>query len=305
MTQSEPTWIVLARDVSATITVQNQPQVVAGLVLDADTGLIRGVSVGLTVREACTAASRTALMNPAGPLQPCPPATVVYHDRYAAEILAALGDTLPGTSAPTLIASPPPAEAEDILDSLVGHLAGRRQPADPPSPDDWGHLLSRAADYCRSRPWQLWSDADHLDLVVRVDGRATRYVAVVIGQAGIQHGLALYPGAVIPDQLADWRPGETVPLPQGSLVLWLDPPEEVPAEYLAKATRYGWPGDAELAPTPASVSSDGLSDLDRASAQHLTVALAAVVAHQRPRTGPRTTGTVTLADDRPGEYTIG
>ncbi len=305
MSESEPTWIVLARDVSATITVQGLPQVVAGVVLDADTGLIRGVSMRATVRQACLDACRAALTTPAGPLPPRPPSTVVYHDRHAGEILAALRETLPDPGAPTLVAAPPAPEAEDILDSLVGHLAGRRQPSEPPDSDDWVHLFAQAAAYQRTRPWQLWSDAHPLDLVVEVDGEQTRYVAVVIGQAGIQLGLALYPGTEIPQQLGRWRPGQQVPLSEGSLVLWLDPPDESPAEYVAKAIRYGWPQDAELSPIPASIDSEGMSDLDRTSAHHLTVALAAVVAHQGPRRDQRTSGSTALADGIPAGFTIG
>jgi hypothetical protein len=50
MTVEEPTWIVMARDVSGTVTVTGQPRVVVALILDADTGLVRGISVGETVR---------------------------------------------------------------------------------------------------------------------------------------------------------------------------------------------------------------------------------------------------------------
>ena len=219
----------------------------------------------------------------------------------------------PISCAPTLIPNAEFPEAEDIFDSLLGYLAGRDQPADLPDPPDWDQLYTRAADYCRARPWLLWSDADHLELVVTIDDESRRYVAVVLGQQGVQRGLALYPGTALPDSLASWRPGQPVPVPEGSLVLWLDPPEEVPSEFAAKAARYGWPDDLDLDPVPAGVATDGLIDLDRRAAQTLTLALAAVIAHRRPRAvrshpaqenQRATTGTVPLTDGRVGEFTI-
>ena len=47
----ELTWIVLIRDVSPVVRVDGETTVVASLVLDADTGLVRGVSVDRTGPE--------------------------------------------------------------------------------------------------------------------------------------------------------------------------------------------------------------------------------------------------------------
>jgi len=93
-------------------------------------------------------------------------------------------------------------------------------------------------------------------------------------------------------------------LPPGSLILYLDPPREVPPERLAKALSHGWPDDAELAPVVARVSPHGLVDLDRTGARHLALALAAVGAHRGHRPTATTTGTLPLDDELPGRYTI-
>jgi hypothetical protein len=304
------TWIVMVRDVSHAVRIQDQPRVVASLVLDAETGLLRGASVAPTGRAACAEAMRTALTKPAGPLPPQTPVRVLCGGGQAAEVLDELDRLLAGAVTPTVAESEPIGEAEDIFDSFVGHMAGRRQPEEFPTPADWQTLFTRASDYCRVRPWLRWSDADQLDLVVKIDGVAVRYVAVVIGQEGIQRGLVLYPGALLADGLSGWEPGRSVPLPAGTVLLWLDPPDEVPPEFAAKAVRYGWPQDADLIPVCLTGGPDGPADLDRRSAHHLTLAIAAVLAHDRHRPIPgngvtKTTGELTLADNQQGTYSIG
>lgn len=264
-----PTWIVLARDLSGTVDVEGDPAVRAVLILDADTGLIRGVSIADSIGQACRDAAGSALTQPAGSLPPGRPATVIYDLAHQAELLPALSEVLPGTTEATLLAEQPPAGAEDVFDSFIGHLAGRDQPTDVPEPEDWARLYQTAAEFCRSAPWQRWTANEPLPLFFDVEGQRTRYDAVVSGSDGDQRGLTLLP--------AD-------PRTAASPVLWLDPPGELPEEFLAKALRYGWAPDAELAPLPAVLHLDGPADLDRASARQLIVALRAVAA--RPRPGP-------------------
>ena len=60
----EPTWIVLIRDVSHAVRVDGESRVAASLVLDADTGLVRGMSVDQSGADACAQAMRTALTRP-------------------------------------------------------------------------------------------------------------------------------------------------------------------------------------------------------------------------------------------------
>jgi len=59
---------------------------------------------------------------------------------------------------PQLIEAGSFAEAEDIFDSLVGHMAGRAQPTEPPSTEDWSLLFGQALAYLRAEPWVRWSD---------------------------------------------------------------------------------------------------------------------------------------------------
>jgi hypothetical protein len=74
---NEPTWIVLIRDVSHAVRIDGESTVVASLVLDADTSLVRGMSVDRTGVGACAQAMRTALTRPAGDLPPQRPVRVL------------------------------------------------------------------------------------------------------------------------------------------------------------------------------------------------------------------------------------
>ncbi len=313
MTDSGPTWIVLVRDLSGSVQVQDQPEVIASLVLDADTGLARGVSVAATAAQACEDAMQMALTKPAGPLPPQPPAQVVHGEADEAVVRAGLAATLAPQVQLELFPAAPIPEAEDILDSFVGHLLGRAQPNDPPGPPDWERFYAVMSDFEDAEPWLRWSDADHLALEVRLADGADRFVAVVMGNAGLQRGLALYPGDAVPAGMTTWSPGDPVPLPAGALMIWLDPAQDTPAEYAAKAYRYGWPESCETLPFPLAVDGDGPGDVDRLGLATLTVAVAAVVAHDRRHRGPLpleevvrpTDGSVWLDDDHCAQYTIG
>jgi hypothetical protein len=299
----------MVRDVSHAVRVADQPRVVATLILDADTGLARGISVASTDQEACAEAMRKALTTPAGPLPPQAPAGVFCTDGHAATVVSELAPLLAGAAMPAVAEGQPVSEAEDIFDSFIGHLAGRRQPNEFPAPSDWRTLLAQAADYCQAQPWMRMSDADTLNITVTIDGAAARYVAVVIGQQGIQRGLVLYPDGAPRNGRPNWRPDQPVPLPAGTLLLWLDPADQIPPEFAAKAARYGWPNTTDLLPMCLIYGPDGPADIDRCSAHHLALAIAAVRAQDQRRRNPgngatKTTGELTLADNRRGTYSI-
>jgi hypothetical protein len=300
----EPTWIVLIRDVSHAVRIDGESTVVASLLLDADTGLVRGMSVDSTGAGACAQAIRTALRQPAGDLPPRRPSRVLcgvgQRESVADQLAVVLGDgPLPEV---TEVAS---AEAEDIFDSFVGHMAGRAQPEQFATPDDWAMLFDHAHAYHRAAPWRRWTDQDHFDLVIRIDGVPARYLTIVLGAEGVQRGLVLYPGGALPDALGHWRPGATTTLPAGAILFYLDPPAEAPQEFSAKAARYGWPTDADLTPVWLTTGQEGPADLDRTAVQRLTVAIAAVLAqHRQPGHSAPATGTCTLAADQQGHYTL-
>lgn len=299
----------MIRDVSHAVRVKDQPRVVASLVLDADTGLARGISVTPTVQESCAEAMHTALTTPAGPLPPQAPARVRCTDGQIATVVTELIRLRADEALPTVAEGPPVSEAEDIFDSFIGHLAGRRQPDEFPTPPDWETLFAQAGEYCRAKPWLRFADVNYIGLTVEIDNAAARYVAVIIGQGGIQRGLVLYPDDALPSGSPGPRDEEPVPMPAGTLLLWLDPPDEVPPEFAAKAARYGWPEDTDLLPVCLIGGPTGLADFDRRSAHHMTLAIAALLAYDRRRQAPangvaNTTGELALPRDQRGRYSI-
>jgi hypothetical protein len=61
------------------------------------------------------------------------------------------------------------------------------------------HAPVRPADVQgRAPPWQRSTDQDHFDPAINLDGTSARYVTIVLGAEGVQHGLVLYPGGRCP-----------------------------------------------------------------------------------------------------------
>jgi hypothetical protein len=120
--------MVMSRDVSRFVLVADQPVVIAVLILDVDTGLVRGLSVGDDVADALSQSVTRALNEPAGELPPgCPHrilAAVGLGDLVAAEL-----GRLPGLDPiPPVEEIVPGAEAEEIFDLFVASLAELRPP---------------------------------------------------------------------------------------------------------------------------------------------------------------------------------
>jgi hypothetical protein len=125
------TWMVMSRDVSNSVRVVDQPVLIAVLILDVDTGMIRGLSVAEDISGALAQSVERALTKPAGSLPPGYPQRVLVAVGMGDLVAAELGQQ-PGLNLiPPIDEIVPGAEAEDIFDSFVEAMAGRRQPADP------------------------------------------------------------------------------------------------------------------------------------------------------------------------------
>ena len=108
------TWMVMTRDVSHAVRVADQPIPVAALILDVDTGLIRGLSVAEDVRDALARAVERTLNVPAGSLPPGNPQQILAAVGLGDLVAAELGRR-PGLNIiPSIDEIVPGAEAEDI-----------------------------------------------------------------------------------------------------------------------------------------------------------------------------------------------
>lgn len=113
------TWMVMSRDVSRSIRVVGQSVAIAVMILDVDTGLIRGLSVAEDLTEALSQSVESALTKPADTHPP----------EYPQRILAAvgLGDLVavelgshPGLNLiPPIDEIVPGDEAEEVSDLFV------------------------------------------------------------------------------------------------------------------------------------------------------------------------------------------
>ena len=274
--------MVLAREVPATIRVRGADRLAAALVLDADTGLVRGIAIEQTTDSALRQAVTAALTRPAAELPPGIPDRVLCAGGLAELVRTALGAAGSADRCVIVEVQPGP-EAEDIFDSFLGHLAGRAQADEFPTPADWQAVIEQAAQFRRAEPWTRWSDEQDLAVELQLpDGGASPYTAVVMGQAGIQHGLALYPGDQLPPGLREPGPAEQTPSPPaGTLLVTLDPPEQVPVELTAKATRYGWPAEDDLVPVFIAFTATGPAEIGPDDAHRLTAGIAAVLSLDR------------------------
>jgi len=121
----------MSRDVSHAVRVADQPVVIAVLILDVDTGLIRGLSVAEDIPDALSQSVERALNKPAGSLPPGYPQRILAAVGLGDLVAAELGRQ-PGLNLiPSIDEIVPGAEAEEIFDLFVASLVELRQPADP------------------------------------------------------------------------------------------------------------------------------------------------------------------------------
>jgi hypothetical protein len=120
----------MSRGVSRSIRVAGEPVLIAVMILDVDTGLIRGLSVGDDIRDALSQSVESVLNKPAGSLPPGYPQRILAAVGLAALVAAELGRQ-PGLKLiPAVDEIVPGTEAEDIFDSFVEAMAGPRPPND-------------------------------------------------------------------------------------------------------------------------------------------------------------------------------
>ena len=109
----------MSRDVSHSIRVVDQAVAIAVMILDVDTGLIRGLSVAEDVPDALSQAVERALNKPAGSLSPGYPQRVLAAVGLSEFLAVELGRQ-PGLNLiPPIDEIVPGHEAEEIFDLFV------------------------------------------------------------------------------------------------------------------------------------------------------------------------------------------
>ena len=113
------------------IRVADQPVVIAVLILDVDTGFIRGLSAAEDIRNALSQSVERALNKPAGSLLTGAPQRRFWRRYGMGDLVAAELGRQPGLNLiPPVDEIVPGAEAEEIFDLFVESLAGLRQPSE-------------------------------------------------------------------------------------------------------------------------------------------------------------------------------
>jgi tetratricopeptide (TPR) repeat protein len=101
------------------------------------------------------------------------------------------------------------------------------------------NLFNSAAEFYRAAPWVQLQNEDVLS--IRLPSQKKPYYAIVMGQGGIEYGLALYKRweDVERQYLPHDDPEETIP-PDGLNSFFFNPINEVPFDDLEAIERYGW-----------------------------------------------------------------
>lgn len=302
-----PTWILLARDVSDSVVVGDQRRTCIAAVLDAGTGLVVNVSPGTSIEGVVGRALKSALVTPAPPLAKAVPRRLVVPPELLQATQAAAG-RLSWLSGSAVTEGSGMDEAEEIMDSLVGHLVGRTQPDELPTADDYRILYRELQAYAEAAPWKRWTDSDWFAAHLEVDGTHVDLDCLVLGNAGMQHGFNAIPDA---EQLLAASSGpaaDRLNQLDGAVMVHLDPWRETPGRFADKARRYGWPSTARLAPSLTSVHDGQPADLSRAEVRTLALALHGVLSQDSRRLvtadKPAVNGELTFHDGTTGRYVV-
>lgn len=310
VTATARTWLVLLRDISHAVRIPGEPRIVASLVLDTETGVVLAACVAGHEEKVLEQACEMALLRPAGGLAPVRPDHVLCGPGLTSLLKAQLGRMGQAAPLPPISEVPVVHEAEDIFDTFVGHMAGRRGAEESAAPRDWQLLFDHVRRFYERKVWSRWADDVDLLVEVRIGPRSRKYAAVVLGHEAIQYGVVLYPGTGPPAGLREGHSARPPAMPAGTLMLTFDPPEDVPKEFVMKAGRYRWPATSELVPVFLTVDGTEPGEPGRDEVRALAVALVALLEHDAAgptlvEAGPKvTSGRLELAEGEPASFSI-
>ena len=135
---------------------------------------------------------------------------------------------------------------DSVLDGMAQHLGGQDEQAavlDVPGmePAQVGSFYAAAAEFYRRKPWQRVPG----DTPIKVECdkfQSGPWYAVVMGQSGVQQGLAVYEDlAALQGMIAGDRSEEENSRKMSALSLMFSEAFEIPVRDLDAAERHGWP----------------------------------------------------------------
>jgi hypothetical protein len=311
VTSVDPTWIVLARDVSDSVEVSGQRRTVVAVVLDAAAGMIVNITPGTSSEDVLQRALKGALVRPAAPLPKLVPERLVSPPELV-ETVRTTATTLSKLATVEITEGVGMDDAEEIFDAIVGRMEGRDQPTDPPSVGDWRILYDELRSYAEAAPWRRWTDSDRFRTTLEVDGATVERACLVLGNAGLQHGFNAVADPTMLERLATDENSRRDPLQHldHALIVHLDPWRETKGVFADKARRYGWPSEARFVPSLLTVRDGGPADLSCSDTRLLALALRAVLTEDARRLtvakagSATTTGEVTFDDGSVGRFGV-
>lgn len=153
--------------------------------------------------------------------------------------------------------TPRPEGIEEFIDGFEGSIAGGAiqglLSVDGVTPEIAGGFFEAAAEFFDNAPWEMLSDSEPLKITVSGDKR-TRFVALM-GNGGIEYGLALYETWKDYLRMIEFADDpEKAVSPLGNHALYFNDASETPPADVAAAEEYGWQvADESAYPVPMIV----------------------------------------------------
>lgn len=244
--QSSDTWYFAARKLRAWIAPEGEEPVrpFIMITLNLDQGIIQDITIGekpdsTAVHDHLISAM---LHSPKGvKIKPHRPARVFFEDKTLRQALA------PALQRMEIECKYQP--QQEVVDEIIEELLTRMNDGEPETPGLLsqqrvgpklvGALFDAAANFFRSAPWIQISNEDVLS--IRVSPQQVPYYIVVMGQGGVEYGLALYKRWEDLERqfLPHDHPDEIIPS-DGLHTLFFNDITEVPFDDLDAIEKFKW-----------------------------------------------------------------
>jgi tetratricopeptide (TPR) repeat protein len=244
--QSSDTWYFAARKLRAWVAPEGEEPVrpYIMITLNLDQGIIQDIAIGAKPNyQAAHDHLNSAMLNsPKGvKIKPHRPARVLFEDKL---LMQAIAPTLQLLDIDSRYQP-----QREMIDEIIEELQARMNDGSPETPGLLSQrqvspnlvkgLFEAAADFYRSAPWIQINNDDVLS--IQLLPKQDPYYAIVMGQGGVEYGLALYKRREDLERqyLPHDHPDEIIP-PTGLHSLFFNDITEVPFDDLDALEKYNW-----------------------------------------------------------------